>query len=169
MNGSQIQARVEPKAALRTAADLKTSYATGVGLEGALLDKKLREKRSEAYIKAMTQLDGGGARLNHGEVDSLIAAISAEFPDLKPHQFAVGIISKCYLGEPYEVHTLDTRLEIIEHYKRGQPLPGGMERGRSLAMHPAYAFIEIYSDCMIAVASSGLVAVTKGGCGGEHR
>ena len=37
-----------------------------------------------------------------------------------------------------------------------------MERGRSLALHPGYAFIEIYVDKLIAVADNGDTSIVKG-------
>ena len=49
--------------------------------------------------------------------------------------------------------------EIIEHYKSGQSLPGGLEKARSIAMRGGYEFIEVYSDCCRAVSSNGSVSV----------
>lgn len=68
-------------------------------------------------------------------------------------------VSICYLGKPYEVHTLDITGQIIEHYKSGHILPGGLEKARSIAMRGGYDFIEVYVDCCRAVSSNGLVSV----------
>ena len=135
---------------------------TNVELTGAALEKKIRQARSSAYLNALTQLDGSGAVLSREKLNEILKAIESEFADLQPHQFPIGIISKCYLGEPYEVHTLDVRLEIVEHYKRGNPLPSGMERGRSLAVHPEYDYIEIFSDKICVVARNGNVSMITG-------
>lgn len=40
---------------------------------------------------------------------------------------------------------------MLEHYKKGQVLPKGMERVRGIAMNGGYAFIEVYTDCYRAV------------------
>ncbi|MFH5186915.1 hypothetical protein ACHHV8_32410 [Paenibacillus sp. TAB 01] len=135
---------------------------TGVELTGLALEKRLKVKRSAAYVEAMTKLDAMGAVCDHTKVQELIRSIQGEFAELKPHQFLIGLVSKCYLGAPYEVHTLDMRQEIVEHYKAGQPLPSGMEKARALAMHPSYAFIEVYSDAICAVAATGYAAFTRG-------
>ena len=48
---------------------------------------------------------------------------------------------------------------IIEHYKSGHVLPGGLEKARSIAMHGGYDFIEVYVDCCRAISSNGSVSV----------
>ena len=73
----------------------------------------------------------------------------------------IGIVSKCYLGEPYEVHSLDVMGNIIEHYEKFRSMPSGMEKARRLATSGQYAFIEIYHHEMRAVSASGNVAVLK--------
>jgi len=69
----------------------------------------------------------------------------------------LGIVARCHLGHPYEVHTLDCALDIVEHYKIGQALPGGMERARTLARHPSYVFVEVYLRQVRAVSADGTV------------
>lgn len=83
-------------------------------------------------------------------------------PDLEISGIMLGIVSTCYLGKPYEVHTLDITGQIIEHYKSGQVLPGGLEKARSIAMRGGYDFIEVYVDCCRAISSSGAVSVISG-------
>ena len=78
---------------------------------------------------------------------------AVDFPGL------LGFVDKCYLGAPYEVHTIDLSGGIIEHYKRGQILPNGMEKARTLAMSGSYQFIEVYTNCLRAVSSNGSVSV----------
>ena len=109
----------------------------------------------------MTKLDAGGVICNHAQIDELKQAIQNEFPELNPYQYPIGIIAKCYLGNPYEVHTLDIKLDIIQHYKKGEAVPI-LDRGRSLALHPSYEFIEVYNDTLRAVTKSGDVAVIQG-------
>lgn len=135
---------------------------TNVQYNGIELEKRLRQKRSTSYVEAMTKLDAGGVQTNTVKIEELIETIKNEFPDLHPIQFPIGIISKCYLGAPYEVHTLDVTLDIIEHYKKGEPLPAGMDRARSIALHPSYAFIEVYTDTLCAVNKNGEVSIIKG-------
>ena len=61
--------------------------------------------------------------------------IEDEFPEIAIRGTLMGIVSRCYLGDPYEVHTLDISGNIIEHYKQGEPLPEYMEKARGLALH----------------------------------
>lgn len=73
----------------------------------------------------------------------------------------LGIVSKCFLGDPYEVHTLDVTGSIIEHYQRGRALPGRMEKARRLALCGHYEFIEVYEHALRAVSTNGTVATLK--------
>ena len=94
------------------------------------------------------------------KVKDIVNQLEAELPEIKLSGFLIGIISRCYLGDPYEVHTLDAAGEIITHYKRGEILPNGMEKARSLAMMD-YAFIEVYTDRCCAIGEDGSVAVIQ--------
>jgi len=131
-------------------------------LSGAALQARLRQKRSPAYIEAMTRLDAGshlhGAHAAQATHD-LLAAIRQELPDVAIDALPVGIVSKCHLGAPYEVHTLTCAGNIIQHFKAGEPLPALMERARSLAQHSGYAFIEVYPSRLITVSASGQTAI----------
>ena len=103
------------------------------------LARRLKEPRSKAYIDA----------------------IRAEFPDIVSiASIPIGIVAQCFLGAPYEVHTINITGGIIAHYKRGEPLPEGMEGARSLAAHGGYEFVEVYSDGTYrAISSNGAVSV----------
>jgi hypothetical protein len=130
-------------------------------LGGIELQARLRQKRSSAYVEAMTRLDAGGHVHSAATTQALIDAIRAELPDVQIDALPLGIISKCYLGVPYEVHTLNCTGNIIQHYKSGEPLTQGMERARSLARSGHYAFIEVYTDKLIAVSLSGQTAIIE--------
>lgn len=123
------------------------------------LDRLLRQPRSRAYMDAMHRLDAGGHVHNQSKVNEIIAAIRNEFPDVEISGILLGCVAVCYLGKPYEVHTLDITQGIIEHYKSGQTLPGGLEKARNIAMRGGYDFIEVYVDCCRAVSSNGAVSV----------
>jgi len=123
------------------------------------LDRLMRKPRSKEYMEAMHKLDAGGHVHNKHKVDEIIDTIRNEFPEVELSAIMLGIVSICYLGKPYEVHTLDISGQIIEHYKSGQPLPGGLEKARSIAMRGGYEFIEVYVDCCRCVSSNGTVSV----------
>jgi hypothetical protein len=126
------------------------------------LDRILRKSRSKEYVNAVSKLDAGGHVHNKRQVDEIMEVIRAELPEVELSGILLGYVSKCYLGKPYEVHTLDISGQIIEHYKAGQPLPNGMEKARSIAMRGGYEFIEVYVDCCRAVSSNGTVSVITG-------
>ena len=123
------------------------------------LDRLLRQPRSKAYMDAMHKLDAGGHVHNQAKVDSIINTIRQEFPEIELSGILLGYVSICYLGRPYEVHTLDVAGGIIEHYKAGETLPNGMEKARGIAMRGGYDFIEVYVDCCRAISSNGTVSV----------
>lgn len=155
-----INTNVEKKVDVTVAP--RQASRTTVELTGMALDKRLRQKRSQAYVECVTKLDAGGVTCSQAQIDELIQAIQDEFPDLTPHQFPLGIIARCYLGKSFEVHTLDITLAIVEHYRKGEILPSQMDRARGIALHPSYAFIEVYNDRLHAVTNYGDVAVIQG-------
>lgn len=126
------------------------------------IDRILRQKRSKKYMEAMASLDAGGHTTNQQKVKMMIDLIQQEFPHVDVAGILLGVVSLCYLGAPYEVHSLDMGGDIIEHYKRGQTMPGGLEKARSIAIHGGYSFIEVYVDCCRAIGPDGEVSVIPG-------
>lgn len=123
------------------------------------LDRLLRKQRSKEYMDAIHRLDAGGHVHNQNKVNDIINTIKEEFPEVELAGIFLGIVSICYLGAPYEVHTLDITGGIIEHYQAGRTLPGGLEKARGIAIRGGYDFIEVYVDCCRAVSSNGSVSV----------
>jgi len=123
------------------------------------LERRLRQKRSRAYVEAMTKLDAGSYTSDPNAINALIAAIQQELPEIRIEQQPLGIIARCYLGGGHDVHTLDRTLSILTHFKTYQPLPALLERGRSLALHTEYAFVEVYVDSLRAVRCGGEISV----------
>lgn len=123
------------------------------------LDRLLRKTRSKEYMDALHRLDAGGHTHNQNKVNEIIDAIRNEFPEVELSGILLGFVSICYLGKPYEVHTLDMTGQIIEHYKAGQTLPGGLEKARSIALRGGYDFIEVYVDCCRCISANGSVSV----------
>lgn len=123
------------------------------------IDRLLRSPRSKQYMEALHKLDAGGHTQNQNNVNEIINAIRNEFPEVEINGMLLGYVAICYLGKPYEVHTLDMVGEIIEHYKIGQPLPDQLEKARGIAMRGGYDFIEVYVDCCRAVSANGTVSV----------
>ncbi|MBR5826389.1 MAG: hypothetical protein IKY78_04820 [Clostridia bacterium] len=123
------------------------------------LDRLLRKSRSKEYMDAIHRLDAGGHVHNQNKVNEIIEAIRQEFPEVELSGMLLGFVSICYLGVPYEVHILDVTGHIIEHYKRGEALPNGLEKARSIAMRGGYDFIEVYVDCCRCISSDGTVSV----------
>ncbi|WHT17551.1 hypothetical protein N8J89_31140 [Crossiella sp. CA-258035] len=111
-------------------------------------------------MDAIKALDSGG-RLGTAEVRELVDGIRQEF-EAQYCSTPVGIVGKCYLGEPFEVHTLALDGGIIEHYRTGEPVPGGLERARALAISPVYLAIEVYNDRMVCIRTDGTTAVLEG-------
>lgn len=141
--------------------DLSKKNSVNTKLDPLKLEKRLREKRSSKYMEIMKQLDISGCHMDQQKYQEFIDAINQEFTDVDFENQLLGIVAKCYLGQPYEVHTLDLTGNIVVHYKRNEDMPGLLNRARSLALHGGYDFIEVYIDCLRAVKSDGTVTVAK--------
>lgn len=124
-------------------------------------DRLLRKPRSKSYMDVMQHLDQGSHVQNRSQIEKLLEELRREFPEIEVEGVLLGIVSKCYLGDPYEVHSVDFAGAIVKHYKRGEPLPGALERARSLALCGSYAFVEVYLDCCRAVSLAGTVSVIR--------
>ena len=121
--------------------------------------QRLRQKRSFAYLEQMKRLDAGTHQPNAAALQEMLDAIAAEFPELRIDDRPIGVVSRCFLGSPYEVHICDLAGGIIEHFQHWRSMPPLFERARSIAAHGAYAFIEIYVSTIRAVAADGSVSV----------
>lgn len=126
------------------------------------VDRLLRKRRSQTYMDAMTRLDAGGHTQNQKQVEEILCAIREEFPEIEMKGVLLGVVSVCYLGRPYEVHTLDIGGNIIEHYRAGEAMPGNLEKARGIALRGGYAFIEVYVDCCRAIGTDGAVSFVPG-------
>lgn len=119
----------------------QTGTLTG---EGARL---LRQNRKPAYMDALGKLDAGDARLDPEFAAKVVARIRKEFPAVQCLGSFLGILAQCHIDDTYDVHTLDWKEDILQHYHRGEALPEGLAKGRSLALYGGYAFVEVYTDC----------------------
>ncbi|MEU5692277.1 hypothetical protein [Actinosynnema sp. NPDC020468] len=112
-------------------------------------------KRSREYQDALRALDTSG-HVGAVDLSRLVDDVRREFDDAHCTT-PFGIVSRCYLGEPYEVHTLALDHSILEHYELGRPLPGGLERARPVAVSAVYAAVEVYADRLVCVRLDGSV------------
>lgn len=156
-----------------TALNPRATIAPKTRLSTAVLEARLRQPRSAAYLTALTQMDSGGHVCDPQAVQTLLAALREEFPDLSIEDYPLGIVAQCYLGAPFEVHTFDFGAEVhpsnvVHHYKTFETLPAPLEAARSLALSPAYAFVEVYTDKLVPVATTHTVSIVSllGGGGG---
>ena len=122
--------------------------------------KVLTQPRSRRYATALGALDAS-ATLTPVETAALIDDIHREFNDTWA-AVPLGLVSCCFLGPPFEVHTLDPGGAIIEHYAVGRALPSGLERARQLARADTYLAIEVYPDRMVCVRADGSVITLEG-------
>ena len=118
----------------------------------------LTTPRSTRYVAALRGLDSS-ATMTAVELAEIIDAIHREFAE-KWSAVPLGFVGHCYLGPPYEAHTLTVDGQIVEHYQRGQALPGRLEEARSLARTEHYLSIEVYSDRLVCVRADGSVVTT---------
>lgn len=139
----------------------KTKQKSKSRLTQMQLERILNSRRSKEYVEAMKRLDAGGHMHNQRQVEELVKLIQEELPEIEIEMGPIGIVAKCYLGAPYEVHTLDVNGGIIEHYQTYRSMPGMLEKARHLATSGYYAFIEVYNTSLRAVKEDGTVAVLK--------
>lgn len=122
---------------------------------GFISDRDILKKRSKKYLDLISGLDTKTLTDTKG-MNELIKAIQEEFSTAELSCLPLGILSKCFLGHPYEVHTLDlSGTQIIRHYKSTETMEADFEKARSVAKHNAYAMVEIYKDKIILIREDG--------------
>jgi hypothetical protein len=117
--------------------------------------------RSSRYLSALAKLDAS-ANITAAELQRIVDDIHREFAERWAAQ-PLGIVATCYLGPPFEVHTLAPDGGIVEHYRAGQPLPGVLERARALGMSETYLAVEVYADRMVCLRTDGSTVTIGGG------
>jgi hypothetical protein len=122
---------------------------------GFLSDRDILKKRSAKYVKLFSSLDTKSLTDVQGW-NELMDAVKEEFGTAELASLPIGIVSKCFLGEQYEVHILDlSASHIIKHFKIAESMPTDFEKARALAMHNSYAFIEVYTDKLVLIREDG--------------
>ncbi len=141
--------------------NIQKSVSQRISMDKTLLEKRLRNKRSNGFMEAINKLDVGGCEQCKKQFKDCVEAIKNEFKDIPENNLLVGLVAKCYLGQSYEVHTVDMSGSILVHYKSSESMPVLLERARGLALHGGYEYIEVYTDCLCAVKVDGSVSIVK--------
>ena len=133
-----------------------------------------RKQRPANYVEILKNLDVGGQLISPDKMKEIVETIKSACPEIILEDTFLGVLGKCYLGDSYDVHTLSineifgideaTHLPgygrlILKHYTKGETLPSELEKGRSLARNPNYAFVEIYKTKIIALTHDGTTAI----------
>lgn len=139
---------------------LETETNSSYGLNNKFRsDRDILKKRSSKYVKLFSTLDISELTEVKGW-NQLMETIKEEFgtPDLL--DLPLGIVGKCFLGSPYEVHILDlSGSQIIQHYKLSEAMPPDFEKARSLAIHNSYSFIEVYKNKLVLIREDGSTTI----------
>jgi len=118
-------------------------------------DVDFMKRRSKKYLDLITKLDTKTMQETGGK-EELMKAIQEEFGTAELLSLPLGIVSKCFLGHPYEVHTLDlSGSQIIKHYKINEAMDPDFEKARTLAKHNAYVLVEVYKDKILLIREDG--------------
>lgn len=143
--------------------DTHSTRAQKQKTDTAQLERVVRRTRSKRYRELIGQLDAGGHTMNQSQVKQLIDELTDELGvlDMNITSAMLGVVAPCYLGYPYEVHTLDYTFQIVKHFQKNEALPPLLEKARTIAMRGGYAFIEVYSDFCCAVSENGAVSLIK--------
>lgn len=134
--------------------DIETSKKP-IETTGFSSDRDILKKRSKKYLDLIAGLDAKTLTDTKG-MEKLMTAIQEEFGTAALASLPLGIVAKCYLGHPYEVHTLDlSGSQIIKHYKANEAMEADFEKARTVAKHNAYAMAEVYKDKIILIREDG--------------
>ena len=121
---------------------------------------KLRTSaRSTRYLAALARLDAS-ATLLPVQIEEIVDDLHREFSETWS-AVPLGFVAHCYLGAPFEAHTVTVDGAIIEHYRSGEALPGPLEKARALTRSERYGVIEVYRDRLVCVLADGSVVTLE--------
>lgn len=123
--------------------------------------EQTKNSRSPQFVKAIQSLDLGSRTLTSTEIDQLKNQIAAEIGGPIRFNQLLGIMARCRLGPEYHVHSLGLALNIIKHYKLGDPVEAEMAAAIPHALQSSYSFIEIYADRLVCVYPDGTTTEIK--------
>lgn len=128
-----------------------------------MLEKAAHKPRSRKYMELLKAIDSGGHTTNQAEIQKLMQGLADELGELNMELTSVllGIVAPCYLGDSYEVHTLNYARGIVRHFKKGEPLEHELEKARNLAAKGNYDSIEVYSGFCCAIDRNGTSSIIK--------
>jgi hypothetical protein len=115
--------------------------------------------RSQHYLDSLARLDAG-TELTPADLQEIVDGIRREFTQ-RWAALPVGFVSRCYLGHPFEVHTLTPDGGILEHFRLSQPMPGRLESARKHSLSGRYLSVEVYENRLVCVRADG-TTVTLG-------
>lgn len=122
---------------------------------GFTSDRDILKRRSKKYLDLIAGIDAKTLTDTKGMAE-LMQAIREEFGTAELAGLPLGIVSKCFLGHPYEVHTLDlSGSQVIKHYTGAETMEADFEKARAVAMHNAYAMVEVYKNKIILIREDG--------------
>ena len=116
--------------------------------------------RSRRYLDSFARLDAG-TTLTPAELSQIVDDIRREFTE-RWAALPLGLVSKCYLGHPFEVHTLAPDGDILQHFRLGEQLPGPLEGARTHSLSGLYLAVEVYVNRFVCIRPDGST-VTLGG------
>lgn len=161
-----IRMEKQESSALQSNTTLRATQQHGAAKQDTItieeLEAALRKPRSKEYVEFIKKMDIGCEADMSGYIAEWTDKVDKEFPFIaNVSNFLLGIISRCYLGDSYEVHMLDKTLSIVGHFKKGEPLPNGLEPCRSIGMNPNYEFVEVYEHMYCIVDKNGNTSVIQ--------
>jgi len=113
------------------------------------------KKRSVDYIRFISKIENLEGHSVNG-FKELIDKISVEIGPLGLPTSPIGILAKCFLGAPFDVHILSLNGDIIlNHYKVSEQLPPDYAKARILAIHNQYSIVEVYNDKFVLIDLEG--------------
>jgi hypothetical protein len=149
------------------------TFVAAPASSGAAVEALLRRPRSPRYLEQLRRLDAASlhrvAAAWNALGAELEAELEAELPPVAPPERPLGVVARCYLGTPFEVHLCDFTGRIVTHVEVRHPLPPPFERARLLVHHPAFLAVEVYSTVLRTIGPSGEVGVFVGLPAGDRR
>lgn len=115
---------------------------------------KLKENMDEDAVEELSEMTA--EELAEELMRSIREELSDTLKELKECRL-LGVLAQCYI-DGCDVHAINNEGEILDHFKKGIPLPDGLEAGRRVFhQHKKCASVEVYTNYCLVINQDGSV------------
>ena len=115
---------------------------------------KLKERMDEDAVEELSEMTA--EELAEELMRSIREELADTLSELKECRL-IGVLTECYISG-CDVHAIDNEGRILNHFRKGCPMPDGLEAGRKVFYQNKHcASVEVYTNYCLVIGEDGSV------------